>query len=108
MKKRNRYRILLISVIMSLVLINVHSASSGVRLFLTGVVKGADTSSGTITMYVKSDSCHGTRRFTVDDVAALDGLAGAELSFYIDSSTCKADETYKIDRVMRVSRDGQP
>lgn len=79
------------------VALNIHSAYGVDELFLTGVVNRVDNKSKTVVVDVKSESCLGIRSFTVDYSSTLSSnLIGKEISFKIDSSTCKGDTIYKI------------
>jgi len=69
------------------------------ELFLSGVVKDIDYKSGLITVDVKSEGCRGLMKFRVDDISKFrSDLVGKDISFSIDSSTCKGDRIFKIKR----------
>jgi hypothetical protein len=76
--------------------LNICSVNALDELFLTGVVRSVDSKSGIVIVDVKSEGCHGVRSFRVDNVSDLDGLEGKKISFFINSSTCKGDEVYKM------------
>ncbi len=105
MKKRKQYSICLILASMFWILTVSFAFSGEEPLFLTGVIKTVDIRSGILTIDVKSNNCHGIRRFRVDDTGAYRGLEGAEICFYIDSSSCRSA---KITKVIRLSRGGRP
>lgn len=79
--------------------LNICSVNASDELFLTGVVRSVNSKSGMVIMDVKSEVCHGVRSFMVDDISILDGLTGKKISFFIDSSICKADKLYKMHKI---------
>jgi hypothetical protein len=64
---------------------------------LTGIVKRIDFKTKTVTVDVKSSSCHGFRTFAVDNVSEFEDFVDQKINFFIDSTTCKKkDEIYKM------------
>jgi hypothetical protein len=95
--RKTHYGVLFILAVVFLVLyvLPVH-AYAGDELFLTGIVKEIDHTTRTVLVDVKSSSCHGLRKFTVDDASQLDDFVNEKIDFSIDSSTCKSGEVYKM------------
>ena len=83
-----------------LALINVSQAALAVgepdQLYVTGVIKSINASTGLVTVDVKSSSCHGMRIFKADNLDKLKTYVEQRVSFFIDSSICNVKETYTI------------
>jgi hypothetical protein len=91
--KQSSYLFLLLSAFLFLQVRFVYAAD---ELHLTGMVKSIDHNTRTVFVNVLSSSCPGMLRFAVDDAAALDDFVGQKISFFIDSSTCRSDQVYKM------------
>lgn len=93
--KKTRYGLVCVFAIGFLILLT-HSVHAADELFLSGVVKDIDYTARAVLVDVKSSSCKGIRRFAIPYPSQLDGLVGKRIDFFIDSSTCKRDETYTM------------
>ena len=102
--KQVLYLFLLLSAFLFL---QVRSASAADELFLTGIVKNVDSNTRTVLVDVKSASCHGIRKFAIDNVSEFEDYINEKLDFFIDSSTCRRDEVYRIDRIVLRGRAGR-
>jgi hypothetical protein len=94
--RKTQYRAVFIILAVALFILNVHSLYAADELYLTGIVKDIDHATRIVVVDVKSSSCHGIRKFSVDDASKLDDFVNERIDFSIDSSTCKSDEVYKM------------
>jgi hypothetical protein len=88
----------------TLLVLNLGPVYAADELFLRGVVKSVDIVKKTITIDVTSQSCRGTRIFTVEKPLEAEALEGEWIDFSIDSSICKSDEVYSMVSYWRVKR----
>jgi hypothetical protein len=66
------------------------------ELLLTGIVKTIDPKTGLVFVDVGSESCPGIRRFYADDLNTLGKYVNKEITFRIDSSTCRDTAIHTI------------
>lgn len=79
-----------------LIILSIQPVYAEDELYLSGIVKDVDRNTKTVFVDVKSSSCHGMRKFVVDEPAAYEDLVNERISFVIDSSVCRGDEVYKV------------
>ena len=94
-----RKQIWLFIVFMILILSCVETGFAKDHLFLTGVVRSVDSSSGILRINVTSEGCTGMREFRVPEDGAGDldaSLIGKRMDFYIDSTICERGRVYNI------------
>ena len=99
MKALMRKQIWLFIVFMILILSCVETGFAKDRLFLTGVVRSVDSSSGTLRINVTSEGCKGTRDFRAPEDGTRDldaSLVGKTIQFYIDSAICEQGRVHNI------------
>jgi hypothetical protein len=66
------------------------------NLHLTGIVKNINSATGMVYVEVVSSSCVGMRIFRADDIGKLESFLNQEISFFIDSATCKDNNVHTI------------
>jgi len=93
--KKMRYLIVLI-LLVGFVVSFANTVYAVDELSLTGIVKSVNSKARTVIINVKSTSCLGLRTFTVDNVDDFQDLVDQKITFSIDSSICKRNETYRI------------
>lgn len=99
MKGCIRVKILLFILFGGLILSSMHVVFAKDHLFLTGVVRFVDPSSGTLRINVTSEGCTGIREFKAPDNGAADldaSLIGKRIQFYIDSTVCERGKVHTI------------
>ncbi|HAM53410.1 MAG TPA: hypothetical protein DCP92_22955 [Nitrospiraceae bacterium] len=90
------FPIYLLVVFLSTSVLMISPASAGDNLYLTGILKRVNVKEGTIVVDVLSQSCPGSRVFSVNRASALQGQEEGKFSFSINSSSCKGSVIYKI------------
>jgi hypothetical protein len=66
------------------------------ELRLIGIIKTIDLKTGIVLVDVQTESCPGLRRFRADNIDALGKYVNQDISFYIDSSTCRDTAIHTI------------
>lgn len=105
MKIRKRQSLICLISLFMMLFLNILCVNAADELQLVGELQSVDVFSKIATVDVKTEGCQDVNEFKIDDVAELDGLEGKEISFYIDSSTCKDGKVHKMNKV-RLKRSG--
>ena len=100
--KKMKYFIVFIMLV-GFVILSAGTLHAEDELSLTGVVKSLNIKTKTVIINVKSTSCIGLKTFAVDNADDFQDLVDQKITFSINSSTCKRNETYRITR-WRVTR----
>ncbi len=94
--RKTQYGVLFILTVALLILF-IHPLYAGDELYLTGIVKSVDHNTKIVVVDVQSASCHGVRKFVLDEPAILlEDFIGKIINFSIDSSTCESGKVYTM------------
>lgn len=104
-KGQRYYRVFIFLAIVASLILTDFPVLAVDELYLTGILNSVDVKSGTVTVNVKSQSCPGPRRFRVENAADLEGEAGREITFFINSQSCKGTTVYTMRDVTRTMRE---
>lgn len=107
MKMRKRQSLICLISLFTLLFLNVSYVHAVDELELTGELISVDVFSKIAVVDVKTEGCQEIKRFKVADISELDGLIEKQISFYIDSSTCKGNTLYKMHKITLLKLRGE-
>ncbi len=104
-KGQKYYRAFIFLMIVASLILTAFPVLAVDELYLTGTLNSVDVRSGTVTVNVKSQHCRGLRRFRAENVSDLEGEAGREITFFINSQSCRGGTIYTMRGVTRTMRE---